>query len=206
MKWTAIIPARVGGPRKTRLSDCLSAAQRERLSDELLAHVAHVVGAHPRIDRTVVLSPVRPRDFHCEWRVDNGRGINAELAAVRLQLQPEGLLVVLADLPSLDRGDIDALIDAADETGIALAPDHLETGTNAIAIHHSRSFRFAFGPESLCAHLLAADGRTGFVRRAGLACDVDRPEDLVRAASTGVLARSELDLGNLAQETAKLRL
>jgi 2-phospho-L-lactate guanylyltransferase len=180
----AVVPLRLGAPRKSRLASCLSAAEREKLADQLFAHVTRVVSNHPDVARTIVLSPVRPQSSGACWRADSGRGLNAELETLREELRAEDLLVVHADLPLLIAEDVTAMIDASRHTGVAIAPDHTQTGTNAVAIQNERSFTFAFGMGSFAAHLQSA-GETSLVRRIGLALDIDRPEDLDLAERQG---------------------
>jgi len=182
---TAIIPVRLGAPRKSRLSGVLSSIERERLADQLFAHVTNIVSNHPDVAGTIVLSPVQPRSDDFSWRSDSGQGLNLELEALRAALRADDLLIVHADLPLLTAEDVTAMIDAARLTGVAIAPDHLETGTNAVAVHKDRRFPFAFGSGSLAAHIAAADVSSALVRRIGLALDIDRPEDLVLAEREG---------------------
>ena len=181
----AVVPLRLGAPRKSRLASSLSPLERERLADQLFTHVTGVVGNHPGVTRLIVLSPVRPQSSVVRWQADLGRGLNAELEALRKELRAEDLLVLHADLPLLASEDVTAMISAARQTGVSIAPDHRETGTNAVAIQNERSFPFAFGSASLAAHLAATGGETSLVRRIGLALDIDLPEDLDLAEQQG---------------------
>ena len=181
----AVVPLRLGAPRKSRLASCLSPVEREKLADQLFTHVTSVVSNHPGVTRVIVLSPVRPQSSIVRWRADRGRGLNAELEALRKELRAEDLLVLHADLPLLAAQDVTAMISAARQTGVSIAPDHRETGTNAVAIQNERSFPFAFGSGSLAAHVAATGGETSLVRRIGLALDIDLPEDLDLAEQQG---------------------
>ncbi len=184
-KFVAVIPLRLGAPRKNRMAAHLSPPERERLADQLFAHVAAMVAAHPRVVRTIILSPAQPPENEYDWRKDSGRGLNVELESLRVELPADDLLVVHADLPLLTGEDLTAMIDAAEETGIAVAPDHTETGTNSVAIKAGRRFPFAFGNGSLAAHLTACGGNARLVRRMGLALDIDCPGDLDLAEQQG---------------------
>jgi 2-phospho-L-lactate guanylyltransferase len=181
----AVVPFRLGAPRKSRLSGALSPEEREKLADQLFAHVTAVLSTHSSVARTIVLSPIEPNLDGVCWQADSGRGLNAELETLRNELRAEGLLVVHADLPFLTAEDVTAMISAAQRTGVAIAPDHSGTGTNAVAIQKDCPFPFAFGGESLAAHLAATGGEPTLVRRIGLALDIDRPEDLDLAESQG---------------------
>jgi 2-phospho-L-lactate guanylyltransferase len=182
---TAVIPIRLGLPRKTRLAARLSPAERETLADRLFSHVLGIVCAHPPIRRTVVLSPSRPADSSLDWRLDRGRGLNAELECLRDELSADDLLIVHGDLPLLSQDDIAAMIDGAQATGVALAPDRVGEGTNAVALHAQAPLPFAFGSGSFASHMAATGGKACLVRSLGLGLDVDSPEDLDAAVSHG---------------------
>lgn len=187
MTWTAIIPVRLGAPRKTRLSGSVSAFERERLADLLFAHVARTVRTHQRVAELIILSPLRPPGSPDGWKRDDGRGLNEELTALRDELSPANVLVVHADLPLIGHSDLTELMDAAESAGIALAPDHAAEGTNAVAIRQGQPFSFAFGPGSLAAHRAAARVPAGteprLVVSRGLAHDIDLPSDLTTACA-----------------------
>lgn len=178
MHWTALVPLKLGPERKSRLAGQLALAAREALADELAAHVLSVLKLSPAIARTIVLAP---RPFAgAEWRQDEGRGLNNELAAAREELGLP-LLVVHGDLPLLQASDIKALTDAAANSGAAFAPDRHGGGTNAVALARPVPFRFAFGPGSAAAHRAQAVE----LRTAGLALDIDTPEDIAAAQAAG---------------------
>ena len=93
------------------------------------------------------------------------------------------VMVILPDLPDLTSGDIDDLIDAADPTGAALAPDRHGLGTNAVALRAGTPFAFHFGPASLAAHRAATPGGARIINTPGLRLDIDTPEDWALARS-----------------------
>ncbi len=176
MSWRAIIPLKRAGERKTRLAARLSAGKRDRLCLEMFAHVAGTLAACPLIDGISVLSPVLLDDWDGVWLRDEGRGLNTELANARTRLGASRLLVIHADLPWLASEDVAALVEAAEASGAALAPDRHDVGTNAIGLRDGAGFDFRFGPDSLRQHRAQLpDG--AIVRRDGLALDIDTPED-----------------------------
>jgi 2-phospho-L-lactate guanylyltransferase len=132
-------------------------------------------------ERGVRIDSIGP-DFALEWRRDLGRGLNAELAALRDAITGP-LLVVHGDLPLLGVEDVSALLAAAQVAGVALAPDRHGLGTNAVALREGADFGFAFGEGSLARHKLAPGAVT--VSRTGLACDVDTPADLDAVLAAG---------------------
>jgi 2-phospho-L-lactate guanylyltransferase (CobY/MobA/RfbA family) len=100
-------------------------------------------------------------------------------------------MVVHADLPAATTEDLAAAVHALPPQGILLAPSH-DGGTNLLA-GDCDSFTFSYGPHSFHRHLTAAARHPHQVLvRAGLALDLDGPDDLqVLAATTpgGWLAR-----------------
>src|SRR3546814_6158458 len=78
---------------------------------------------------------------------DGGRGLNTELEQAR-KLVAGDLIVLHADLSLLTPGDVTALIEAASESGLAIAPDRHRTGTNGLALKASTRLEFSFGADS----------------------------------------------------------
>ncbi|GAN00297.1 hypothetical protein U91I_03963 [alpha proteobacterium U9-1i] len=178
MSWTAIVPLKLGPERKSRLASRLSQQQREALADEIAAHVLDALKQAPSVARVVVLAP---RPFGgAEWRKDEGAGLNAELAAARSEIAG-ALVVIHGDLPLVAAADIEALLEAGSETGVAIAADRHGAGTNAIALSDGQPFHFAFGVDSRRLH---ARGAIEIVRP-GLSLDIDTTEDLDAALAAG---------------------
>lgn len=182
MTWTALIPLKPTDERKSRLAEALGPEERAALSDRMFDHIVGVLGATPGLSRIVLLAPAAPDGWPHGWIKDEGRGLNAELAACREAL-PGNLLIVHADLPVLTAADVEALLQAAEAAGAAIAPDRHDRGTNALALRAGAPLRPCFGPNSLARHLEVAPGCVA-IRREGLACDVDTPEDLVIVAAS----------------------
>lgn len=187
MSWTVIVPVNYGRDCKTRLSRHLSPAERVELVATMARHVLDTLSRVPAIGTLALLSPERPPFAPDAWVRDHGRGLNAELADARDQLPGPATLFIHADLPLLGAGDITALLDAAEQSGAAIAPDLAGTGTNALAIADGRPFSPAFGPGSLGAHKAALPG-AAIVAREGLGFDVDEPESLQDAIARGLLS------------------
>lgn len=188
MSWTAVVPLKQGPDRKTRLAGRLSGAERLALSEAMAAHVLACLKDSPAIARIILLSPVRPLDPALDWRLDAGRGLNAELTALRAELSDGGMLIIHGDLPLLTVADVEALIKAAEAGRLAIAPDAHGTGTNALAIPQPlvRDFAFAFGLNSCALHIAGTDMAVR-IERQGLAIDVDTPDDLGRAIVAGMI-------------------
>jgi 2-phospho-L-lactate/phosphoenolpyruvate guanylyltransferase len=183
--WTAIVPLNLGRERKSRLAAFFSLRQRDMLADVMAAHVLHCLAQMEVIDTIIALSPKPPPDHGCSWRRDEGRGLNAELEALRLTMPATPIVVIHGDLPLLKPEDVDFLLAAADASGLALAPDRHETGTNAVALAAGKAFAFAFGAGSFARHCGGLAVAAAIVRRPGLALDVDTPADLAAARDAG---------------------
>ncbi len=134
-----------------------------------------------------VLSEHPPAGWRGGWAADHGRGLNQELAVARTAIGPAPLLIIHADLPLLASDDVGVLLEAAQRSGLALAPDRHGTGTNALAIHDARPFAFSFGPDSFRRH--RTHGEAAIVERPGLALDVDTSDDLDAAIAAGFAPR-----------------
>ncbi len=184
MSWTALVPFKPAGERKTRLADMLSPEQRDSLAEQLFAHVLAVLGEVPWVTSVVVLSQVRPSHWAGPWRADTGMGLNGELQAARADIAGP-LMVLHSDLPLLAVADVTRLIESAERGGLAIAPDRHGTGTNAIAIADERPFAFSFGADSYRLHRQQLSSGWRMVPASGLAIDIDTPADLTLATARG---------------------
>lgn len=185
MSWTAVVPLKAGGDRKSRLAARLSAAERAALSDAMARHVLRVLQQVPKIDRIIILSETERLDLSGNWCPDAGLGLNAGLMALRQTEGPGKMLVVHGDLPLLAIADVAALIEASERAGVALAPDRHGSGTNALALADGRPFAFGFGEGSYARHQAEAQDAVSVIGRPGLAVDMDTPDDLDAATAMG---------------------
>jgi 2-phospho-L-lactate/phosphoenolpyruvate guanylyltransferase len=183
--WHAVVPIKPPGARKTRLRGCLDAQAIRALTEHMLHHVLETLTRCPDIDRVTLLAEVPRERWTGQWFSDPGTGLNAALTALTQEM-PDQVIVVHADLPGVQRDDITAMIAAAQAHGFALAPDRHGTGTNALALCDGRDFPFQFGDASRLRHR-AMRSSSCEVHYAGLAMDVDLPEDLRLAVQQGVL-------------------
>lgn len=184
MTFTAIIPLNHGRPRKTRLSAILSEAERDALAMAMAHQVVEALAASSSVTALHLLSPLDPAIPGTRWIADGGTGLNAELAAARAALGEAPILFIHADLPLLEADDIEALLAAARENGVAIAPDAAGIGTNALAIADGRSLAPAFGHDSFARHRVLLPGAMP-VERPGLRHDVDDPDSLAAAMALG---------------------
>lgn len=191
-----IVPHRGLGASKTRLAPSLSPEEREALARQLLERV--LSAAREVCDDVVVITPSRELAAVVEPSgarvvVQRGMGLNEGLEQARFDALVDDLgtlIIIHGDLPNLHAADVRALVDALPPgaPGVAIAPDRAGTGTNGLVLRPPGVLTFRFGPGSFSAHLAEAE-RAGVpvvaVNRAGLAFDLDTPEDLARWLNFG---------------------
>jgi 2-phospho-L-lactate guanylyltransferase len=192
-----IVPHRGLEAAKTRLATSLSPDERMFLASQLLQRVLKV--AREVSDDVVVISPSRSlreivEPSGARLVVQRGMGLNEGLDQARFDAVVDDIhtLVVLhGDLPNLQASDIETLLGAvpADGSpGVAIAPDRAGTGTNGLVLRPPGVIQFRFGPGSFARHLEEVE-RSGVplvaVNRAGLAFDLDTPQDLARWLELG---------------------
>ena len=140
--------------------------------DPIVLNEALGRGAVPLLQRSTGLIPA----------LEEGR-------ARALAADASTLLVLPADLPILDAGDVRAVLGAAgDGPCVVLSPDGARSGTNALLTRPPDALPFLFGPDSFEAHVQAARGRGLDLRiceRPHLAFDLDTAGDLARLKRTG---------------------
>ena len=152
----------------------------------MLEHVLSVVRAAPLAGVAILSPDGEPVPPGTHVLRDRGTGLNAALERALPELLALGAtraLIVFADLPLLSVEDFAALERATAASGVALAPDHTGTGSNALGLALPSPFRLQFGVGSCARHQLESEriGRpAALVLRPGLAFDVDEPDDLAR--------------------------
>ncbi len=182
----AAIPVKPFGVAKARLAPLLDGRARARLGKALAertARTAMAAGADAVIVTGDEAVMAWARTLGLGVIAESGAGLDAAAGTGRdaARARGEPWMILHADLPLLAVADLREMTAAIGAGGIALAPA-IDGGTNVIAGHDE--FPFAYGPGSFHRHLAAAIRRgTGtVVNRIGLALDLDRPEDLTRAA------------------------
>jgi 2-phospho-L-lactate/phosphoenolpyruvate guanylyltransferase len=186
-----LIPVKDPARAKTRLSETLSADERQRLAWAMFQDVSRAVGGSTRADLVALVSSYRPAIEQARakgWEVLVEESQSSESASVDWAsriLAGRGIDAVMrlpADLPLVRAEDIDALLSVGMRAPAALlVPSREGTGTNAIIRTPPDLFPSHFGPDSLALHKEAA-------RRAGSECliihnhrialDIDEPQDL----------------------------
>ncbi|MBX3577492.1 MAG: coenzyme F420-0:L-glutamate ligase [Rhizobiaceae bacterium] len=176
---------------KTRLKPVLGSDARERLAllmfentlDHFLRLPARLAVVTPS-DRIAGIARARG----AAAVIEDGNGIDAAAEAARRWALAEGaasLLVVHADIPTLDESEIATLLDAGNTRAVVIG-ESIDGGTNAILLTPPDAIGFRFGPSSAAAHEAAARsaGRTvARLRLPFLSRDLDTPDDLRAFAS-----------------------
>lgn len=170
---------------KSRLASALSVDDRAYLITRMLEHVLEAAHECAALDQVAVMSPGR-----CAYAPgavslsDAGGDLNESLIHAIGTLaarRAERVIVLPADLPLLRSTEIARLIEASRPSGLAIAPDHHERGTNALCLALPSRFEPQFGPDSFSRHLAQAAAlglKPAIVRSCGLAFDVDDPSDV----------------------------
>jgi 2-phospho-L-lactate guanylyltransferase len=178
----AIVPVKGLDGAKSRLAPALTEAERRALVRGMLAAVLSACDRARRVSGVLVVTPDRELAGERDVLVDPGVGHGFALAlALRDERARAGALVVMADCPLVTPASLDALAAAARPLALVPAADG---GTNALALADPGLLEPPFGlPASArvtIARARAAGIEPSVLEDAGLAFDVDRPEDLER--------------------------
>ncbi len=184
-----VVPVKSLREGKTRLANVLAPAQRRALMDQLLVHVLAQAAEYPGLDKTIIVSGcdttrARAVALGVHAIAETGCGLNAAIDQGRLALRHWGaskMLVVPCDLPMLASEDLRQLSRRGKPGLIAIAPDRRGIGTNGLCLDPKLEFAFQFGEHSYRSHIASAlhlGLQHDTTNSAGLAFDVDTPEDL----------------------------
>ncbi len=162
---------------KSRLAHALPLDERVRLMRGLLAGVVSAV-REAGVERVTVVTGLALKGYEV-WD-DRGLAWNDALAAAMKEVVSAPLAAVIsADLPLIRADDVEELLAATPEQGIAIARA-LDGGTNAVAMRPPGIVRTHFGePQSSAVHARLGVPHV-IVDLPGLAFDVDTPADLAR--------------------------
>jgi 2-phospho-L-lactate guanylyltransferase len=161
----AIVPAKSLLRGKSRLRPVLGDDERARFACLLLEHLLDTLRACPldgvivATDGDDVASLAVSRGAHVLR--DRGErplsGVVDRALAHATSRGAELAVVLMADLPRIEPGDVSALIEALDGHDIALVRDHVGRHTNALELAPPTAIATCFGREdSFAAHLAAA--------------------------------------------------
>lgn len=199
----AIIPVKPFRDSKSRLSRLLPAYERAELTKSILGRTLSILDDIGAVSRTLVVSRDPAvlkvaRQCGASTYVETDRqDLNLALtraAHIAMAQHAECLLILPADLPLIEAEDVEMMLSAlkpADHSvngngslhqqrTMAICTDHMQDGTNALAICPPAGFTFHYGPGSFRLHLEEAE-RLGMVRRIvhapSLKFDLDTEDD-----------------------------
>ena len=198
MKLFAVIPVKPFADGKSRLKDVLPDTARRDLNLHMFEHVLSIATSVIGAANTIIVSAdqtaldlARKRGARTV-REETPTGLNAALRAGTETATARGadaILILPTDLPTMSRGDIEALVSHASLSPfVIIAPDRGNKGSNALLISPPDAIGFYFGRDSFAAHKKAAHARQiepVAVHRDGLAFDIDTPEDYRRLERQG---------------------
>ncbi|MGA2423641.1 MAG: 2-phospho-L-lactate guanylyltransferase [Terriglobales bacterium] len=197
-----LVPIKILADAKQRLSSILAPEERfalaQAMCEDVLQALAHWQ-SRPAV--AVVTRDSYARDlaarFNFEIVVDDNSGETSAIemaTAVCRERGAESTLVIPADVPLIESSELQRIVDSAPPRGAVLVPDAAGRGTNAAWRSPSDLFPLRFGNDSFLPHLAAAKA-TGLpcivLKLAGIARDVDRPEDLRELAGASGERRSQ---------------
>ncbi|MFZ0760000.1 MAG: 2-phospho-L-lactate guanylyltransferase [Candidatus Sulfotelmatobacter sp.] len=185
-----LIPVKNLSAAKQRLAALLDQPARTELAQAMLHDVVASVAAWPRRPACALVTSdgfaielARQYDFEVIPDPANPGETGAIEVATHLCVSRgiDSTLVIPADIPLIQAGELDQILAHAPHEGSVLAPAADGRGTNAAFRRPANLFPLRFGNDSFKPHLAAARA-TGkpcqVLHLPGIAVDVDNPEDL----------------------------
>ncbi len=198
MVW-ALLPLKDFVNAKQRLSGVLAAHERRHLFHTMVEDVLDVLAAHPLIENTVIVSDDPSAELLADryqlsyWSETSlslapaAQGLSAVVDAAAEKLAQQGvasMLVVHGDLPLLNAGDIQLLIERHQQQtspALTIAPDAVNDGSNCVLVTPPNSIQFQYGSGSFEKHMSTAAEKqvaATMMPLASAALDIDNPSDL----------------------------
>lgn len=198
----AVVPVKPLGQGKSRLRNVLTSSERQDLGREMMVRTLVVLASTPGIAQTLVVSTdaeVLALAGHQRAQAlleGSPRNLNRALTRATQAATQGGasaVLVLPADLPLLEREQVERLLALAGEPPVVvIAPDRKRQGTNALLCSPPGLIKYAFGRDSYARHQARArraSARLEICVLPELELDLDSPEDLE------LLGRSRLTSG-----------
>jgi 2-phospho-L-lactate guanylyltransferase len=196
MKTWIVLPVKTLDRAKTRLAPVLSGRRRKELAEVLYRRTLRVALACRGIAGVLVVSKdpsvLRTAKQLGAMAVAEAAhdGLNRALARGAAEAQKRGaeaIIVLPADLPFLERRNIESLVRGRRKPPFfVVVPDNRGTGTNLLFFAPPGRIPFQFGAQSFRRHRLAGK-RLGYTvavhREPAIARDLDGPRDLRAAAA-----------------------
>ena len=189
----AVVPVKDPAHAKSRLAQALSAGERDGLVRAMLADVLAALARASQVASVFVVAddPAVAPPGTAVIREPGNRGYDAAVATAAADpraASADALLVVPGDVPLVTAAVIDALAAPLRGPAVRLAPARDGDGTNGLLIRPPGLMATRFGPGSFARHQDAARAAGAVVtvlRAAGLALDIDTPQDLGALCAAG---------------------
>jgi 2-phospho-L-lactate guanylyltransferase len=188
-----LVPVKILANAKQRLALALEQPARTELAHAMLRDVLEALSDYGEDEVSLVTTD----PFAEELANQYGFGIIrdesnlSETSAIEMATRVcesrgvESTLVIPADIPLIDAQEIRAIYESAPQNGSVLVPAHDKRGSNAVLRRPASLFPLRFGNDSFMPHLAAAiatDKSCVVLSLAGIALDIDTPEDLRQLA------------------------
>lgn len=214
-KTCAVLPIKPFGDAKERLATGLDSSQRRMIAEAMVRDVIAALAKSDALDAVVVVS-AEPRitelaDGVADAILEDDLSGHSEAAGLgaawAIEQGFDTVVMLPGDCPLLDPAELDGALERflLDRMQLAVIPDRMGSGTNALVISPPDAIAPSFGPDSRQRHLalgLAASLRTTAVDVPTLALDLDTADDLLELAEQ--LAESDHDAVNTEAAVATL--
>jgi 2-phospho-L-lactate guanylyltransferase len=185
----AVVPMKPFVEAKGRLAEEFTSEARGELARGLFERTLRVLKRSRGVGRIAVISRdervLKIARRYRAWAMNETRpGLNEALGQATRTAKANGaqaVLIIPADLPSLDESDIDKIIELGKPAPcVVIAPARRDQGTNALLVNPPGLIPYAFGEMSFVEHQRLAEragARVEIYRSENVAFDLDLPED-----------------------------
>ncbi len=186
----AVILAKAFVEAKSRLAPSLDHTERARLARMLLQRLLNELNHTTLAGVVVATRSHEVGDLALEYGAQviadgDAQGVAEVVHQALDDLVAQGAsaaVVLMADLPLLDRSDVTGLLDALRGNALVIAPDRHDGGANVVGVRLPPPFTLPFGrDDSFSAHVDAAEAHQvemAVYRSLGASLDLDTGHDL----------------------------
>jgi 2-phospho-L-lactate guanylyltransferase len=196
VKLAIVVPVKSYGRAKRRLDALLTETERTLLATTMTQDVLATVNQLPDYGRFIVSDDDQVLELgrRLGMVAVEDRARQGQSAAVRQGFDAAwaagfaAALTIPGDVPGVTPDELRELCESRPEVEVLLAPDRERLGTNGLRLKPPHAIALRFGEDSFRLHEAeAARVHRSFavMEIAGLACDLDRPEDVVAYMELG---------------------